>query len=181
MPRIRRGIEEHPRLKGGDLVDRLAHELRFNRDTGQPVIYEQEFPTGNIRVTVIWDEWDHLTLEERTSVVLRAYESAFGRTYRDRIALASGLTFPEAHASGMLPFQIISALRKGDPITLEECRQAMIDEGASTLLSADQPQLRFATQEEAEAARKRLSQRLLGSEPVWVVSQDIGKVDFWSQ
>ncbi len=49
----------------------------------------------------------------------------------------------------MLPFQIIPALRKGDPVTLDQCRQAMIDEGASTLLGPDKPQLRFATEEEA--------------------------------
>ena len=55
----------------------------------------------------------------------------------------------------------------------------MIDEGASTLLMADQPQLRFATQAEAEAARRRLTERLPGSDPVWVISQDVGKVEDW--
>ena len=181
MPRIRSAIETEPRQAGGNLALRLADELKSSREFGQPVIHEQEFPTGKIRVVVVWDEWDHLSLEERTSVILRAYESALGREYRDRIALASGLTVPEAYAAGMLPFQIITAWRKGDPITLEQCRQAMIDEGASTLLMADQPQLRFATQAEAEAARRRLTERLPGSDPVWVISQDVGKVEDWSE
>jgi hypothetical protein len=44
------------------------------------------------------------------------YEQAEGAAYRDRIALASGLTVPEAHAAGMLPYQIIAALRKNDPV-----------------------------------------------------------------
>ncbi len=77
----------------------------------------------------------------------------------------------------MLPFQIIPALRKGDPVTLEACRQAMLEEGASTLLAPNQPQLRFATEPEAEAARKRLARRLPNSEPVWIVIQEAGGVE----
>src|SRR5438445_1935220 len=101
--------------------------------------------------------------------MLRAYEQAEGRDYRDRIALASGLTVPEAHAAGMLPYQVIAAVRKGDPVTADQCRKALIEEGASVLFGEDSPQLRFATEEEAEAARKRLAARLRNSEQVWVV------------
>src|SRR4051794_13005646 len=172
MPRILRGIEDRPRFTEGKLVDRLADELKNSRDSGQPTIYEQEFPTGRIRVVVIWDEWDRLSHEERTAVILGAYDSALGRAYRERVALASGLTVPEAYSAGMLPFQIITGLRDGDPVTPEQCRRAMIGEGASTLLSPDQPQLRFATQEEAAAARKRLTEALPGSGPVWIISRE---------
>ncbi|HLN26879.1 MAG TPA: hypothetical protein VK395_03990 [Gemmataceae bacterium] len=164
----------------GDLAERLAEELRRSRESGQPVIDEQEFPTGKIRVTVIWDEWDRLPLEDRTAVILRAYDLAEGHGLRDRIALASGLTVPEAYAAGMLPFQIIPALRRDDAVTPEQCRQAMIDEGASVLLAADKPQLRFATEDEAEAARKRLAQRLPNSDQVWVITQEVGKVEDWA-
>src|SRR6266446_5364437 len=93
-------------------------------------------------------------VEDRTATILRAYEQAEGREYRDRIALASGLTVPEAQAAGMLPYQVIAAVRKGDPVTAEQCRQALIEEGASTLFGEDQPQLRFSTEQEAEAAQK---------------------------
>lgn len=180
MPRkISRG-EARPRPMSGDLAERLADELRSKHESGQPVIYEQEFPSGGIRATVIWDAWDHLSLEDRTTIILQAYERAEGRSYRDKLALASGLTVPEAYAAGMLPFQIIAALRIGDPVTADQCRQAMIEEGASILFGADKPQLRFANEEEAEAARKRLAQRLPNSEPVWVITQEIGKVDDWS-
>jgi hypothetical protein len=180
MPRKKSGVEEMPRVGSGKLAERLADELRHNRASGQPVIDEQEFRSGKIRVTVIWDEWDRLPLEDRTAVILRAYDLAEGPSYRERIALASGLTVPEAHAAGMLPFQIITALRKGDAVTPEQCRQAMIDEGASILLGADKPQLRFATEEEAEAARKRLAQRLPNSDQVWVITQEVGKVEDWA-
>ena len=179
MPRKKRGIEEKFRPISGDLAERLADELKQNRDFGQPIIDEQEFPSGNLRVTVVWDEWDRLSPEDRTSVILRAYEVAEGRAYRDRVALASGLTIPEAYASGMLPFEIIPALRKGDRVTAVQCSRAMIEEGASTLLAVERPHLRFATAEEAEASRKRLSIRLPDSEQVWVITQDVGKVEDW--
>lgn len=178
MPRKIR-FEEPLRTRNGDLVQSLAKELQVNQASGQPLIEEQEFPTGKVRATVIWDRWDRLSLEERTAAILRAYELAEGREARDRIVLASGLTVPEAHAAGMLPFQIIPALRTSDAVTTEQCRQAMIDEGASTLLGHDKPQLRFASKEDAEAAQKRLIARLPGSDQIWVITQEVGKVDDW--
>src|SRR5262249_49618193 len=105
MPRKKRGVEEHPRRPVGDRAEELASELKSNRESGQPLIEEQEFPTGKIRVTVIWDKWHRMPLEDRTAVILRAYDLAEGPGFRDKIALASGLTVPEAHAPGMLPFQ----------------------------------------------------------------------------
>ena len=118
----------------GDLAKRLADELRNYRETGQPVINEQVFPTGMIRVTVIWDEWNSLPLEDRTAIILRAYDLAEGQAYREKIALASGLTVPEASAAGMLPFQIFPAIRSSDAVALDQCYQTMIDEGASPFL-----------------------------------------------
>jgi len=180
MPRNKRGFEVQARPVNDGLVQHLAEELRHSRASGQPLIDEQEFPTGKIRVTVIWDEWDHLPLEDRTAVILRAYDLAEGNNYRDRIALASGLTVPEAYAAGMLPFQIITALRSSDAVSLEQCYQAMVEEGASTLWGVNRPQLRFATEEEAEAARRPLARRLPNSDKVWVIAQDVGKVEDWA-
>jgi hypothetical protein len=181
MPRNKKGFQEAPPRVAGDLAERLADELRSNRESGQPRIDEVQFPTGKIRVNVIWDAWDRLLLEERTATILRAYELAEGRDYRDQIALASGLTVPEAHAAGMLPFQIMTALRKGDPVTLEACKQAMLQEGASQLFGPDKLQLRFATEEEAEACRQRLIRRLPESEPVWLIAQEVGRVEDWAE
>jgi hypothetical protein len=181
MPRKRRGFEEPPRRSIGGLVERLVAELKSDRQSGQPMIEEEEFPTKKLRVNVIWDEWDRIPLEDRTATILRAYEVAEGREYRDRIALASGLTMPEAHAAGMLPYQVIAAVRRGDPVTMVQCRKALIDEGASILFGNDSPQLRFSTEEEAEAARKRLAERLPSSEPVWVITKEVGTVEDWAE
>ncbi len=181
MPRKRKGFAEPPRRTVGSLVERLADELKSDRQSGQPLIEEEEFPTKKLRVNVIWDAWDHIPLEDRTATILRAYEQAEDREFRDRIALASGLTVPEAHAAGMLPYQVIPAVRTGDPVTVEQCRKTLIDEGASILFGADNPQLRFATEEDAEAASKRLAARLPNSEPVWVIIKEVGTVEDWAQ
>ena len=81
----------------------------------------------------------------------------------------------------MLPYQVIAALRKGDPVTIDQCRKALIEEGASILFGEGSPQLRFSTEEEAEAARKRLAERLAGSEPVWAITKEVGTVEDWAQ
>jgi hypothetical protein len=180
MPRIRTGVEPRERRTGSDLIDRLADELKNNRESGQPIIYKTELPNDKLRVTVVWDNWDRLPLEDRTEIILEAYGRAEERGAAERVALASGVTVPEAYSAGMLPFQIITALRRDDPVTSEQCREAMIEEGASTLLGSDKPLLRFATLEEAERARMSLSQRLPNSEPVWVIAQDLARVEDWS-
>jgi hypothetical protein len=141
------------------------------------MVYEYPLPPGTARVVVFWDRWDRLPLDERTAVILHAYERAEGREYRKKIALASGLTIPEGHAAGMLPFQILTAVRGSDPVTPEQCRQAMLEEGASTLMGPDAPQLRFPTEEDAEACRRRLIQRLPGSEPVWIINRELTAQD----
>jgi hypothetical protein len=173
MPRKKIGVQSVIASTNTGLVEKLAQELESGRDYGQPLVYEQEFATKKSRVTVIWDEWADASLEERSAIILRAYEQAEGADARDRIALASGLTVPEATAAGMLPYQIITGLRSTDPIRPEDVKAAMLEQGASKLNEVDGLQLRFATREEAEACRQRLTERLPGSEPIWIISRDI--------
>jgi hypothetical protein len=178
MPRKRIGPNVRSGQVRGELAEKLAAELKSGREYGQPLIYERHFRTGKASVTVIWDAWDRLPLQERTATILRAYEIAEGAESQDRVALASGLTVPEAHAAGMLPYQVMPALRKGDPVTPDQVRQAMLEEGASQLMDPRAPQLRFATEEEAEAARRRLIQRLPASEPIWIINREITVQDY---
>ncbi|WP_425617608.1 hypothetical protein NA78x_001289 [Anatilimnocola sp. NA78] len=179
MPRRTQTLDQHLPAVEGEIVERLTQELRSAREYGQPIIDERIYPAGKKSVTVIWDAWDRMPLEERTRVVRRAYELVEGSASQDGLVLASGLTVSEAHAAGMLPYFIMTARRESDPVTLDECRQAMIDEGASILSDDKQPQLRFSTEQEANAARDRLSKRLPGSGPVWVIGKDMGSVDDW--
>jgi hypothetical protein len=180
MPRIRVGVKSASTATSNSLAEKLAAELKSDRDYGQPLVYEQEYATKKCRVTVIWDEWADVSLEERSVAILRAYELADGANARDKIALASGLTVPEATAAGMLPFRVITGLRKTDPVSSNEVRMAMLEQGASELDEADGLQLRFATREEAEACRERLIRKLPASEPIWIISRDIHVQDYLS-
>jgi hypothetical protein len=73
-----------------------------------------------------------------------------------------------------LPYRVLALLRKGDPVSWEACREAMLVEGASILFGSKSPELRFATEEEAEAARQRLIVAVPGSDEVWAVTRDVG-------
>jgi hypothetical protein len=177
MPRKQTGPETWAEEGDKALAQRLADELRVTTEGGQPLIDEREFRTGKIRVNVIWDEWDGIPLPVRSATILQAYASAEGPEFRDRIALASGLTVPEAHAAGMLPYQILPALRSGDPVSEEDVHRAMLAEGASRLLEPETPRLWFPTKEEAEAGRRRLATRLPTSEAIWIINREIAVQD----
>jgi hypothetical protein len=173
MPIRKMGVQSALATAKAGLVGKLAEELKENREFGQPTVYEQEYSTKKARVTVIWDAWAEESLEDRSAVILKAYEIAQGQAGRERIALASGLTVPEAAAAGLLPFQVIPALRKSDAVKPEEIDAAMLEQGASRLSPPDGLQLRFATKEEAEACVQRLARKLPASEQIWIISREI--------
>jgi len=140
MPRVRRGLEATPKTQFPELLAELVNELRSSRDAGQPMIEEQYFPRTNaVRVTVIWNKWLPLADEERANTILQAYEQVEGKEFRDRIALAIGLTVPEAYELALLPYYVVPALRKGDKISHEQCTEAMVAHGASLLLTRRHP------------------------------------------
>ena len=178
MPRIKMGFVDPPRTVDKELVYRLVDELQSNRESGQPFIYEQAFSTGKIRVLVIWDDWKDLPLEQRTNIIIAAILQSDGKEYRAKVALASGLTVPEGVAAGMLPYQIITALRKDDKATLEQCREAMLAEGASQLFASGGLQLRFPTEQSVEACRKRLIRKVEQSDDIWIVTREMTAQDF---
>ncbi len=178
MPRMKIGVQSALTTTKAGLAEKLAEELKSDRDYGQPLVYEQVYSTKKARVTVIWDAWADASLEERSAIILKAYELAEGVEGREKIALASGLTVPEAGAAGLLPYKVISGLRKSDALKPEQVREAMIDQGASLLNEEDGLQLRFATKKEAEACVERLAKKLMGSEPIWIISRDVRSQDY---
>ena len=174
MPRIRRGTEEIGKPLHFDLVTELIQELRDGKECGQPRIEETEFPTGAIRVTVLWDKWDRVPDHERADVILRAYEEVEGRPYRERVALAIGLTFPEAREVGLLRCSLQPQVRSDDPKTVARYYQAMRDLGASDLFDRGRPELWFASRGEMEACLKRLKELVPGSDESWLCIEDVG-------
>jgi len=115
-----------------------------------------------------------MELDRRSNAIMGAYQTAEGNEYAKKVRLATGLTFPEAVNSGMLPYEIILAHRPEDPVTVGDCRRAMFQEGASSLIDPVRPPLLFGTEAEAQAARDRLIQKLPGSEPVWLIHRQVG-------
>src|SRR5262245_46745697 len=177
MPRIQRKLEPRAVSRHPGLLAELAEELRNAHEGGQPRIEEQVSPaTGRLRVQVFWDKWEPLSDEQWVAVIRQAYEQVEGKEFQDRIALAMGLTIPEAIEYGMVPYRVVTAVRQDDPVTLEQCHEAMIAEGASVLLDPKKPLLCFATEEEAEACRQRLIQRLPKSEAVWLISTEMAQI-----
>ncbi len=176
MPRKIRDPDGRKSPRRPELIDALAGELKSGREFGQPIIEEEHFKTGAVRVVVIWDRWDDVPEDVRANVIADAYRRAEGEDFANRIALIGGYTIPEAYASGMLPFQVMPALRPGDAVTPEQCHRAMIDQGASLLFDPKRPQLRFGTEEEAAACLKRLVERLPESEHVWQVTEELGRI-----
>ena len=173
MPRRRIEPQSRTASPNKTLAERLARELTSGRECGQPFIYEQEYRTGKLRINVIWDVWRGILLPERSATILRGDELAERARVKDRIALTSGLTVLEVHEAGLLPYEVIAAVRKGDPLDLSAAMNALSHEGGSSLFHFLNPRLLLATQEEAEACVKRLLSRFPGSEEVWIVNREI--------
>lgn len=178
MPRIiAKGTIAPPAWVHG-LVVELSEELRENHDFGQPVIREDHFPrTGNMRVAVLWDRWEEVPHDVRVDVIRRAYLDVEGQEVVDKLALAVGMTYPEAYEAEMLPYEIVPLLRKGDPVTEEECLEAMKAQGASLLFPGGKPRLLFASKEEADAGLQLLLRHLPRSEPVWTIMTHTNRVE----
>jgi len=177
MPRIKLNKLSYPsswpRINH-KLVEELSQQLRiYESQVAQPLIYEYDLRGKLLRLIVVWDKWLSLPLEARTAIILAAYKSQG----HENIALASGLTIPEAVALGLLRFRVIPALRKSDNISQEKCWETMRSVGASRLFDENQPQLYFATREEADRMIVELVKRLPGTDEIWTIVQEAGGID----
>jgi hypothetical protein len=169
MPRIIHKPDTKKNVNS-QLVEELARELKSARRFGQPLIEETEFTTKAIKVYVIWDRWDRIADTDRSETILQAYEKAEGKEYRDRVTLAIGVTVPEAHELGMVPFGLEPSPSL-KPAALKKCHQAMRSLGASDLMSDRGPELWLASREDAEAARRELMK--LVPEGDWLLTKEI--------
>lgn len=83
------------------LRDILAKELRNPAPgTSEPLVAIEPLDEKNSRVIVIWDAWHNLPRQERTDVIIDAYEAAFGTDAALNVSLATGLTPTEADRMG---------------------------------------------------------------------------------
>lgn len=136
------------------LLKKLANERRGKSDPAGPVIFEIPLGTSNNQdVLVVWEEFHDLPSEDRSELILEAYKDQ-----KDKISQALGVTYQEATEQYLLPYAVLPLIRKGDADP-HEVRQAMLEEGGIQLAS-DKVDLRFPTMAMAEAAHRRLHDRL---------------------
>ncbi|MGI4789989.1 MAG: hypothetical protein ACRYFS_14205 [Janthinobacterium lividum] len=86
-------------------VNAIAQELRLMRDDGSPdapMIIEEQMPySDRIHVTVIWDRWAETAPEDRSRVILDAYERVRGSESILNLSAALGLTHADAKNLGV--------------------------------------------------------------------------------
>ena len=88
-----------------ELVRAIADELRRGRPEtppGCPLIVIEEQPyTDTTHVTVVWDRWAGIDLEDRGRVIVEAFRQARGEDEAGRISIAMGVTPDEARKLGI--------------------------------------------------------------------------------
>jgi hypothetical protein len=101
MP-VRRGLPRTQPANGPDLEARLAHEFETPTEQGQPLVFEEPpEPAPVNQIYVVWDDWASLSQQQRSEIILRAYERAKGEQPALKITVAMGLTATEAENMGI--------------------------------------------------------------------------------
>ncbi len=162
--------------KYDEQIKALFKELTAAGGGLQPLILEHVVQPGPVRyVTVIWDKWKDVPEDVRPQIVLAAYERAESKGYADSIMTAEAMTATEALSLGLLPFSVVPMRRQDDSVGLDEYRKALGEEAKRTVLGAKAKELRYARQEDADAAFNRLTKRLPGSQ--WTVAKQVEPPD----
>ncbi len=167
---------ELPSEDRAKLLGTLVRELSGQAASGGPVIFEIPLDSTNkVDVLVVWDAFRDLRSEDRTDLILDAYDAR-----RGEIAQALGVTHEEAFDQNLLPYSVVpmARLRQASPVggvhgdfprvapnaksgevDPEELRSAMIDQGGIALPDG-RVVLRLPTMVMAEAAHRRLCEIL---------------------
>jgi len=150
------------------LQEDLVRELSGKTTPDGPLIFEIPLEQSDkIDVIVVWNEFEGVRTEDRTKLIVEAYNDQ-----RDRISLAMGATYHEAIEQHLLPYALIPMTRRGQ-VDPAELRKAMLEEGG-VALSNEKVDLRFPTMAMAEAAHQRLSERL--PDGYWSILETVGPV-----
>ena len=86
------------------LAERLQAEVEHPSpdENAQPIIVaEPPSPAPISRLFVIWDEWGSLSLQDRSEIIMTAYQAAKGDTDALAVSVAMGLTPQEAQRLGI--------------------------------------------------------------------------------
>ncbi|GAB4459961.1 MAG: hypothetical protein OHK0029_23210 [Armatimonadaceae bacterium] len=106
-------IVRENRTKAAELEKRLTEEWKGSgavpsgEDAGAPVLIEDEQParihvdSKPLHLYVIWEEWDGLSHQERSEIIMDSYEATHDVRDVVRVTLAMGLTGAEAGKMGL--------------------------------------------------------------------------------
>jgi hypothetical protein len=153
------------------LADRLLHppEPRY-----EPFVIEDRVAqTKSLHVVVIWDEWEGLDRAARGSVIMDAYARA--KRSKATLTVAMGLTQHEALRMGFLRYKLITAVRKGDPISTKELAAAYATAGGVLEVVGKSTIRRYPTQEAAEDAYRAAFSAAPG--PYWIIEREVDAPD----
>ena len=93
-----------PEVNIEQITRQLTQEFEHYDDAGQeyhqPLINIEQ-PGERTHLLVIWDVWQALSREERSRMVMEAYEAARGRDAALNVSVAMGLTQDEALRLGI--------------------------------------------------------------------------------
>ena len=86
-------------------VEAITQELRLEQAEGSPdapLIIEEDAPySERIHVTVIWDRWAQIGPQERSQIIVEAYEQVRGPGTFLTLTSALGLTHADAKKLGV--------------------------------------------------------------------------------
>ncbi len=79
------------------LLQRLVEEMRQPSElSSEPVLIVEERPSHVVELYVVWSEWLGLSMEERSEIIMDAYETVHGTDQIRWVTLAMGVTPEEA-------------------------------------------------------------------------------------
>jgi hypothetical protein len=89
--------------QAASLRQRLLDEWHNPASTAaQPVILEEPGGANQpLHVYVIWDDWAHLDMVERSEIIIDAFEQKYGSGSAANVTVAMGLTPTEADRLGI--------------------------------------------------------------------------------
>lgn len=152
-----------------ELLDQLTRELAGDSSDSGPVIFEIPLEQSDkFDIMVVWDAWDSLRSEDRTSIIVAAYQGQ-----EETIAQALGVTRQEAIEQKLLPYKVVP-MSLGIVVRGDELTRAIHAEGGLAF-KGKRLELRLPTMGLAVAARGRLSKQF-AKRLSWHIDQDAGSV-----
>lgn len=84
------------------LQQRLAEEFLHPADGYAAPFINIERPGNSTHLLVVWNDWHDLSQQDRSQLIMRAYEAAEGAEAATAVSVAMGLTEAEAERMGFV-------------------------------------------------------------------------------